>query len=155
MHSNRFGDHPTIIVDLLNLFSPYSVLNFGSGQGGRGVVDQRRVHKIEKIKISIFLMSGLYCTRTGSVIILLSLLTSKTYFHRARCSILDQDRGWWIREEPIKSEEKKVPIFLISGLYCTRTGPVINLSRVGANTEARPPCNRISDFPKIIIFGYL
>ena len=32
--------------------------------------------KIEKIKISIFLMSGLYCTRTGSVIILLSLLTS-------------------------------------------------------------------------------
>ena len=35
--------------------------------------------KIEKIKISIFLISGLYCTRTGSVITILSLLTSKHY----------------------------------------------------------------------------
>ena len=49
LHSNRFGDHPTIIIDLLNLFSSYSVLDFGSGQG---VVDQRRAHKIEKNKIT-------------------------------------------------------------------------------------------------------
>ena len=58
----------------------------------RGWIREQPI-KSKKNKSSIFLMSGLYCTRTGSVIILLSLLTSKTNFHHTRCSISDQDRG--------------------------------------------------------------
>ena len=51
----------------------------------------------KKNKKTKFLISGLYCIPVASVIILLSLLISKTNFRNTQCSIWDQNRGCWIR----------------------------------------------------------
>ena len=85
-------------------------------------VDQKSALKITKIEISIFLFSDLYCTPIGSVTILLSLLSSKINFRHTRCSVGDQNRGWWIRNQPRKSRK-----ILMSGLYCAPIGLVIIL----------------------------
>ena len=60
-------------------------------------LDQKSARKIEKIEKTKFLISGLYCIPVASVIILLSLLISKTNFRDTQCSIWDQNRGCWIR----------------------------------------------------------
>ena len=71
----------------------------GSGTASKsGRLDQKSVRKIEKIerKKTKFLISSLYCIPVASVIILLSLLISKTNFRNTQCSIWDQNRGCWI-----------------------------------------------------------